>query len=254
LAANIAEPTAAQVASSIKNMPAVQPQVTPEQSAPWARALLDSSSSSGLPIAEELSASSEEQEGDESSRFESQVTPETKSTPLRPVGHSDTGPMRAAGKYGGASAEPVVPQSAVLTESEPGRLPKTARTVNPAQTMTPQMAMASGEVAEFTVVKPDRMEVRIQDLQGDLELSVAREEEGLAVKVRAPQEIIEDFQGMESDLEAALSEDDQSLASFEAETNDQESASDSEKGEANEMSDSSPSAETHGARVLSRLA
>ena len=157
-----------------------------------------------------------------------------------------------------ATVESTVTGQAPVAESDGPRPTQSLKASIQAQTMTPQMAMASDDVAEFTVVKPDQMEVRIQDLEGELELSVAREEDGLSVKVRAPKEIIEDFQDMRGDVETALSEDGEELSSFDAEANDTSAegsslGSEDDSKESEETNTPSPSIEGLGARVLSRL-
>jgi len=252
LAANLAEAKPPRAALDIKSMPVVQPQFTPQQSAPWVQALLDASPPAAATVSHELGPAAEIPD-EEAARAEASLASESKELAPRPLGTRESGPLRTPlGNPSNSAGEPVQ-QVAAPTESDPAKATRVLQAVKPSHAMTPQMAMATDDVAEFTVVKPDRMDLRIQDIKGDLEISIAREEEGLAVKVRAPQEIIEDFQGMESDLEAALSEDEQELASFETEVNDQDQAKETEAGSDEDAEKPEP-LESRGARVLSRLA
>ena len=264
LTADIRDASAPQLTESAKLMAGNAPRVSPEQAAPWARSLLEAVSPPGVQVSDDATTpvqdtleSSEgiENGGDEMSRPESSLKSGVASSEVGRSGFRSTLTSTVANP---ATVESTVTGQAPVAESDGPRPTQSLKASIQAQTMTPQMAMASDDVAEFTVVKPDQMEVRIQDLEGELELSVAREEDGLSVKVRAPKEIIEDFQDMRGDVETALSEDGEELSSFDAEANDTSAegsslGSEDDSKESEETNTPSPSIEGLGARVLSRL-
>ena len=201
LTADIRDASAPQLTETAKLMASSAPPMTPDQTAPWARSLLDAVSPAGVhandggtaslqdtlgPQNEAALDSSEysDSESDEMTRLEPQLKSGLTSGEASNRGFRSS--LTSATAKSDTTESPVMAQAS-SAEGEASRPTQALKASIQSQMMTPQMAMASDDVAEFTVVKPDQMDVRIQDLEGELELSVAREEDGLSVKVRARQ-------------------------------------------------------------------
>ena len=137
---------------------------------------------------------------------------------------------------------PQVQTSADFTASQTGSV--NAEISSDQDTMT-QVAkvdaehIEAGEVPELPVADPSQLDIDVDDPAGTVRVTMTKEAEEVTVRMETPQQVLEEYQDMESDLEKALAMQGLNLADFDA--TGQGAEQDEESRQAADQSDNNSS-------------
>ena len=108
----------------------------------------------------------------------------------------------------------------------------------------------AGEVPELPVADPSHLDIDVDDPAGTVRVTMTKEAEEVTVRMETPQQVLEEYQDMESDLEKALAMQGLNLSDFDASGRGEESGEDSGSTDAQSDNKSSPDGAEPGVQNL----
>ena len=108
----------------------------------------------------------------------------------------------------------------------------------------------AGEVPELPVADPSHLDIDVDDPAGTVRVTMTKEAEEVTVRMETPQQVLEEYQDMESDLEKALAMQGLNLSDFDASGRGEESAEDTGSADAQSDNKSSPDGAEPGVQNL----
>jgi hypothetical protein len=157
----------------------------------------------------------------------------------------------ALGAEGGLD---VPADSGLLSSQANSRSVGAAARVAQPQALAPNVLATAPEVPVMLNEKPiTRLHARVSDGKRVLDVGVARESDGYAVEVRAPRDFVAEIREMEGDIDAALRDDGgDGLASFDASSEDEYAAPESEHVDVRRADVDDPQPSSDPRRILDR--